>query len=160
MRRACVVCDIDRVIVDSREWEKYIPKDSKDREGWDNFLKQNHLAKPNKEMLNFVIILSKVFPILFVTGRENYSISRMLAKKQIREFSDGKLPVGPMNRNKLFMRDYDDFRDPAEVKEDILVKEILPKYIPVLAIDDNIENVKMFKKHGILTYHYKKLLEG
>ena len=158
-KKACIICDIDRVVVDSREWEKYIPEDNRDREGWKNFLKFHNLAKPNKLMINFVVLLSRVFPILFVTSRENYSSSRAIAKNQIRDFSNGKLIVGPLSQHKLFMREFNDFREAHEVKEDILVNKILPLYEPLLAIDDNKDNIGMFKKHGIRTFHYKGLLE-
>lgn len=155
-----IICDIDRVIVDSREWERHIPEDNRDREGWKKFLKFNYLAKPNKFMINFVTLLSKVFPIFFVTSRENYSNSRVIAKVQISNFSDGKLKVGPLYPNKLFMRDAEDYREAHEVKEDILKNKILPNYQPILAIDDNDENIAMFKRHGIRTFHYKGLSNG
>ena len=159
MKKVCIICDIDRVIVDSREWEKYIPSDPTDRDGWNKFLAHHGLAKPNKPMLNFVLILNKVFPILFVTGRENYSNSRLITKKQIKEFTNGKITVGPLNPNKLFMRELNDFREPCKVKEDILKEKILPYYQPILAIDDNEGNIEMFKKYGITTFHYKRLVE-
>lgn len=159
MRKTCVICDVDKVIVDSREWEKHAPKDVKDRLGWKNFLEHSTLAKPNKEMRKLMLTLNGIFPIIFVTSRENYDNAKMITQKHIKEFSHGKILVGPWYKNKLFMRSKDDFRSPAEVKEEILRKKILPFYAPVLAIDDDIENIKMFKKYGIYTYHYKGLLK-
>lgn len=159
MRRACVICDIDRVIVDSREWEKHIPKDFTNRAEWDEFLKYHYLAKPNKVMINLILVLSKVFPIFFVTSRENFGNSRKIAKEQIREFSNKRLSVGPLSKHKLFMREKNDFREAPEVKEGILKNEILPNFQPILAIDDDKGNIDMYKKHGIHTFHYKGLLK-
>lgn len=157
MKKLCIICDIDRVLVDSREWEKFIPEDQKDRAGWLNFLKHSYLAKPNKPMIEAVKKLAKVFQILFVTSRENYGNSRMIAKKQLRDFSNGELAAGALCPHKLFMREANDFRNSDEVKEDILKHKILPYYTPILAIDDNKDNVAMFRKHKILTFHYKGL---
>ena len=106
-----------------------------------------------------MLTLNKVFPIIFVTSREDYDNAKMITKKHIKDFSHGRISVGPLHKNKLFMRPKDDFRSPADVKEEILKKKILPFYAPVLAIDDDIENINMFKKYGIYTYHYKGLLK-
>lgn len=159
MRRAIIICDIDRVIVDSREWEKHIPKDFTNRAEWNEFLKYHYLAKPNKVMINLLSVLGKVFPIFFVTARENFGNSRKIAKQQINQFSNGLITVGPLNKHKLFMRDKDDFREAPEVKEDILVNQILPEFQPILAIDDDKGNIDMYKKHGIRTFHYRGLLK-
>lgn len=157
MKKPCIICDIDRVLVDSREWEKHIPSDRTDRNGWNNLLKYSHLVKPNKSMLKLIIQLSKLLPILFVTSREDYNTLKMITKNQIKDFSNGELTLEPNHVHKLFMRKANDFRDSDKVKEDILNKNILPIYEPILAIDDNADNIKMFKRYDIPTYHYKGL---
>ena len=47
------------------------------------------------------------------------------------------------------MRKHNDFRPSDKVKEDILKKEILHDYSPLLAIDDEEPNVKMFENNNI-----------
>lgn len=158
-KKACIICDIDNVIVDSREWGKYIPEDNRDRAAWKMFWKNANLAKPNRSMLNLISILSRVFPIIFITSRENYENSRMITKEQIKKFSFGAIQVGPLQPSKLYMREAFDYRKPYEVKEEILLNKVLPTYNPILAIDDDKDNVKMFRKYNIFTYHYKGLTE-
>ena len=46
----CVICDIDNVYSDSREWIKHLPKVSS-REAWDEYHSKQYLAKPNKIMI-------------------------------------------------------------------------------------------------------------
>ena len=42
-------------------------------------------------------------------------------------------------------------------KEEILKNKVLPLYFPLIAIDDEIENINMFKRNNILVNHYTKL---
>ena len=160
MKKACIICDIDGVYTDSREWNKHIPENVKDREGWVNFLKQNKLCKPNKPIILVLKMLSKVFPILFVTSRENYGNMRKITKEQIRNFSNGTINVGPLSRHKLLMREANDFREAHIVKEEILKRDILPYYYPLMAIDDEPSNVEMFRRNSVFTKHYTDLRKG
>lgn len=157
MKKACIICDIDGVYTDSREWNKYIPKDIKDREGWNNFIRHNNLCKPNKPIILVLKMLSKVFPILFVTSRENFGNMRKITKEQIRNFSGGAISVGPLFKHKLLMREANDFREAHVVKEEILKRDILPYYYPLMSIDDEPSNVEMFRRNNIFTEHYKEL---
>lgn len=160
MKKACIICDIDGVYTDSKEWNKHIPTNIKDREGWTNFLRYSNLCKPNKPMILVLNMLSKVFPILFVTSRENFGNMRKITKKQIREFSGGAINVGPLCKHKLLMREANDFREAHIVKEEILKRDILPFYYPLMAIDDEPSNVEMFRKNNILTKYYTDLRKG
>ena len=53
------------------------------------------------------------------------------------------------------MRKENDYRPSSEVKKDIIEQEILPKYVPVIAIDDDIRNIQMYNDLGILTLQVK-----
>ena len=53
------------------------------------------------------------------------------------------------------MREENDYRPSSEVKKDIIEREILPNYIPVIAIDDDIRNIQMYNDLGILTLQVK-----
>ena len=52
----------------------------------------------------------------------------------------------------LYMRAENDFRSSAEVKRDILLHDILPKYNVLFAVDDEEDNIKMFQTLGITAY--------
>lgn len=149
----CIICDLDGVYFDSRAWGKYAPQDKEDREGWNEFHKHVEVCKPNHELIEVLIKLNKLFPIIFLTSRESIPALRSATLKQIKRGSGGFIHIG--TRNKLFMRKANDYRSSAEVKKELL-KKLRGKYTPLFAIDDDLENVKMFEKEGIKTIHYTK----
>ncbi len=53
----------------------------------------------------------------------------------------------------LYMRELNDRRPSEAVKEDILTKEVLPRYNIRFALDDDIKNCEMFAKYGIPVLH-------
>ena len=54
------------------------------------------------------------------------------------------------------MRPENSYEEDFIVKEALLRQHILEKgLMPVLAIDDNIKNIAMFKEFGIFTIHYQ-----
>lgn len=153
----CIVCDIDNVYTDSRDWVKHVPKGdlAKSREAWDKYHTYHHLVKPNKFIIRMIVKVSKTMPILFVTSREDRGDMRKLTIEEIENFSNDMIKIGGTSVHKLYMRKDCDYRDSDVVKEEILLKEILPhKYKPILAIDDEPSNIDMFKKHGIDTRLY------
>ena len=48
-----IILDIDNCVLDSREWEKYIPTENT-REGWNNYHDHYYLTTPNPEMIDFI----------------------------------------------------------------------------------------------------------
>ena len=152
--KKCILCDIDGVLVDSSNWVRYIPKERDDREGWNYFAKLPMLCTPNKIMLNLISIVGTLIPIIFVTSRED-ELLRKATIKQLEDFSNGAIKIG--SKHKLLMRPYADYRDAWQVKRDLLENFVLPSYEPILAIDDEPDNILMFKSLGIPTWHYTKL---
>ena len=53
----------------------------------------------------------------------------------------------------LYMRELNDRRPSEAVKEDILTKEVLPRYNIRFALDDDIKNCEMYVKYGIPVLH-------
>ena len=157
MRKKCVICDIDGVYTDSREWEKHAPKNPKDRTGWNNFMNYSHKCLPNPPIISIMKELSKVFTIIFLTSREDTPLLRIISKEQIENFSNGEISLNKGSEHKLFMRSFDDYRKAWEVKEEILKDKILPEYEPVWAIDDDPSNIEMYRTHNIPVYHYTDL---
>ena len=150
--KICAIIDIDNVYVDSRKWNEKLPT-TNDRAKWDEWHANKELSKPNRPIIKLTKALHKFMPIFFVTGREDRNGLKEFTIKQIEKYSHDTIKIG--ERNKLFMRKENDFRPSAEVKEEILKKEILGKgYQPIIAIDDNKENAEMFRKNGITTRLY------
>ena len=80
---------------------------------------------------------------------------------QIKEYTDGKINMqDPKCVHKLLMRDEFDYRPAPIVKEEKLLQVIQHNYIPLVAIDDEIENCKMFMKYGmeVICYDIEKQL--
>jgi hypothetical protein len=152
----CIVCDIDGCIFDSRNILKYIPEDKNSRIGWDNFNLHLYEIKPNNNLINIIKLLSVTYPIIFLTSREHvvnknintYNITIDTLNKAFNGFAPINYP------HKLIMRKYDDYRDSHIVKEELLIKHILPEYNPLIAIDDCEKNIAMFSSYGIDTIHY------
>ena len=153
MKKNCIICDLDGVFFDSREWSKYVPKEKEDREGWDNFAEHVDCCKPNKPFIKTLAEVNKLIPVIFITGRENTEFLSKRTKKQILRASN--YAFTPNINCKLIMRRANDYRNVSDVKEEV-VKKLLLSYNPIVAIDDEIENIKMYQKHGIPTLYYTK----
>lgn len=80
--------------------------------------------------------------VLVVSGREDDKDCR---KDTIESFIDDAI----FCEDKLFMRKAGDHRHDFDVKEQILLEDILPKYYPVLAVDDRDTPVGMWRMNGI-----------
>ena len=151
-----LIVDLDNCYTDSREWLKRAPQvteENKDeaRSLWDKFHSLSHLAKPNKSIIDLISTLGFFFPVFFLTSREDRGCNREVTKKQIADFSEGRVKVE--GNNKLLMREDCDYRPSDEVKQD-MIRTLLMDCEPVLAIDDDLANCRMFKRHKIPTYKY------
>lgn len=151
-KRNCVICDIDGVLFDSRKWEEEVPK-GKDREEWDNFEKKVYLCTPNKPFIDLIATVNKLIPVVFITGREESPFLFKETKKQIVKNSNFKLI--PNINCYLFMRKYKDYRDVEVTKEEI-AKKVMTRYNPIIAIDDDERNIKVYDKLKIPTLLYSK----
>lgn len=153
--KKCIICDIDGVYVDSSKWAPFIPAGRDDREGWDRFASEVSRCTPNFDIINTLKIVGKFIPILFITSREGSPVLKAATEAQIKVFSENWIEIG--DKHKLFMRPYKDYREAWWVKQEILQRDVLPNYKPLLAIDDDLDNVVMFRGFGIPTIYYTKL---
>lgn len=153
--KLCVICDIDNVYSDSREWIKHLPSVSKakDRKAWDEYQTKHYLVKPNKKIIDKISHISKYVPIIFITAREDRNDVRKNTLREIESFSGDTIKIGILH--KLYMREEGDYRSSDVVKEEILIREVLNKgFKPIVAVDDEEANIEMFKRHGIPTKLY------
>ena len=150
-----VICDIDNCFTDSREWNKLIPQNSTNRAAWDNYLDHYYLCKPNKSVIDLVCATAELLPIIFITGREDRKDNRHHTIMQIKEFSKGIVDMQNVDcHHKLLMRSEFDYRPAPIVKQEKLIEMINAKYIPIVAIDDEVDNCKMFLSYKIPTILY------
>ena len=82
--------------------------------------------------------------LIFVTGREGTA--------KLREQTEAQLDLYFPNYT-IFYRPENDYRKAAEVKKEIYLNNIKGKYDILFAIDDDIQNIRMFEKLGIHTLH-------
>ena len=123
-----IICDIDGVLMDGPWWDDiedfYLNMDSWYPIDWTVY------------MVNCFYKLG--YKIIFLTARDEKV--RVKTTQQLKE-------LFPFNIN-LYMRPRGDMRESYIVKEEHLM-ELMEKYDILFAMDDEIPNCQMFKKHGI-----------
>lgn len=155
MKDKCIIVDIDGTIALDKHGE-IIPTDFT-REGWNEFHKHMDMYDADR----FIPIWSTInmiecivndslgtIPIFFVTAREDTGKGKIRANTL--ELIDNCF--GCVVDEQLYMRAENDFRSSAEVKRDILLHDVLPKYNVLFAVDDEEDNIKMFQTLGITAY--------
>lgn len=151
-----IICDIDGVLFDSREWHKYYPKDNK-RESWDEFQTHYDVCMPNQHMIEFICNNIDKYNIVFITARESTPFLQKATIEQIQKASNNIIKIG--ENCSMLMRPYNDFRIDCIVKEDLL-KYLIGASDLFLAIDDSYANIEVFKKHVENTWYYDKFRGG
>lgn len=157
-KKICIIVDIDGTIVNEKDNSQIVLPIEDNREIWDLFHKNKQYYKPsqfkqNKNVVEVIKSLIKNIPdlfIVFLTAREDvkdkpifintYRLVKKIFNYQPNDFG---------RKFTILMRKHNDFRPSDKVKEDILKKEILHDYSPLLAIDDEEPNVKMFENNNI-----------
>lgn len=153
----CLIIDIDNTFVIDNIKTK-IPE-LNIRKAWDKFHEEhlNYAPEYFRPNINVIDLISRYYnsfeddykPILiFLTAREdaNNGLIRYNTTRLIEKFFTCQ-----NFKYILLMREFDDFRNSFEVKEDLLKQYVLPKYNPILAFDDDLSNVKMFRSYNITT---------
>lgn len=160
-----IILDLDGCLFNSNCLAKYIPEDKSSREGWDNFHRHYGEISINEEMVKFIATLITtrgLKSIDFVTSREDCNGLRKQTEEQILDALTNVLGLIPNFEKynidiRLYMREYEDYRNSSEVKKNILYASIVPfKHID-LAIDDDKENIEMYRMHNIKTLYYDNL---
>lgn len=154
-----LILDIDNCVLDSREWEKYVPKEST-REGWDNYYEHYYLISVNEDMVNYISELCKrgLERIYFITAREEIRDMRKITELQLNSAFHNIKQWKKIDKF-LYMRNACDYSSTASVKNNILHTHILSKVKIDLAIDDDIKNIEMYRANGIFALHYNKYIK-
>lgn len=157
-KKICIIIDVDGTIVSEKDNSQIILPTENNRKVWDLFHKNKKYYKVSqfKQNKNIVDIIKSIINnmpevyLIFLTARENVESKPIFINtyRLIRKIF-GFQPTAFCRKFDILMRKENDFRSSDIVKEDILNNEILPNYLPVLAIDDEEPNIKMFEKNGI-----------
>jgi hypothetical protein len=121
------------------------------REEWDEFQENYHNIAQIIPFIKNLILRFSGYKILFVTSREaRKDVIKNTFNSIIRCFTnlEEKLQLSP-NSFDLLMRNNDDYRPSHEVKKDIYTMFIKDRYDVEFAIDDEDENIKMWRSLGI-----------
>ncbi len=157
-KKMCIIIDVDGTIVSEKDNSQIILPTENNRKVWDLFHKNKKYYKvsqfkPNKNIVDIIKSIINNMPevyLIFLTARENIESKPIFINtyRLIRKIF-GFQPTAFCRKFDILMRKENDFRSSDIVKEDILNNEILPNYLPILAIDDEEPNIKMFEKNGI-----------
>lgn len=139
----CIIVDLDGTFFNNDDWvrDNYPPNDT--AEEWDKFTKGYRNEEAVDENIRDIVVgrfLCGEY-IFFVTGREDTHNSREKTNNAIREHINHPF--------KLLMRKSGDLRQNHEVKKDWLDYIRSKNFHVVLAIDDDIGNVRMFAENGV-----------
>lgn len=162
-KKKCIIIDIDDTLV----FENYLddlPTEN-NRETWDEYHCRRKFYEPEQytalqeviDMIKSYYIYKCCDPFLvFLTSREdtcNGKIRTNTLKLIYKLFGDilsiRSLGFGK-NSHALLMRKENDYRPSAVVKEDLLNEYVLHDYQPILAVDDDTSNIKMFTSKGAI----------
>lgn len=151
MKRKAIICDIDNVIVDTSHILKEAEKQPTTVKKWEYF--QRHCTDKslpiNYEIVNLLKHLNyfgNKREIIFITARSDV-IYRQTKRQLELIFYPTKIKF------KLYMRNGEDGLSACEVKREI-VERLSERYDFEFAIDDELENCKMFKSCNIKTLQY------
>ena len=127
-----IICDIDGVVLECPGWEDL-----------EDFYQNLELCTPVDWAVYLIKGLQKQgIKIIFLTARD--SKCYCFTKYQLEQIFD--FPID------LHMRLHGDTREDWVVKEEYIV-EFKNKYNILCCIDDNAENCKMYRRHGLTALH-------
>jgi len=146
-----VICDVDGTLVDIEDRVKLataLAKDGK-RMNWNVFLDPENiydLDKPNEDVIELVKSFIANGHRVIITSARNER-HRAVTKKQLEDFG--------IKYTKLYLRADDDFRNDADVKEEILGEIREDGFDPQVAIDDRQRVVDRWRELGINCYQVR-----
>jgi hypothetical protein len=132
----CYLFDIDGTLADLNHRLHYIQRKPKN---WDEFFRASADDKAIAHICDLARHLSKVKPIVFVSGRSD----------QVRCETEDWLEREVGRRGPLYMRSARDTRPDYIVKAELLDALMADGYDPIMAFDDRDQVVKMWRGKGI-----------
>lgn len=158
MKHKCIIVDLDDTIT-KEPFDGDVPIEN-NRDFWDKYHSDREfystkIYKPERNVIDFIESYyngSYIKPmIIFLTARENLDLIRLNTYRFIRKnFKCFHSPQDFGNKYYLLMRPENDFRPSDVIKEQYLKENILPYYNVIMAFDDDIRNIDMYKRNNIL----------
>ena len=139
----CVIVDVDGTIADMGKGEKW----GRQAYDWDKVLND----RPKKHVINLVRSLwLDGDRIIFLTGRDGVAQSDTEAWINIHVFNDlGITNAFSSNQAEIYIRTAGDMRPDCDIKEELLRKNILPRFNVKFALDDRQQMVDHYRALGI-----------
>lgn len=133
---AAVIVDIDGTLSDASHRQDLVRGPKKN---FDKFYDLCHLDEPHDHICNLVNLLSPTYKIVLVSGRVERTRAATVAW----------LRKHYVTHDALYMRPDGDFRADDVLKAEILDRDILPNFTPIMAFDDRDRVVAMWRRCGI-----------
>jgi hypothetical protein len=145
-----ILLDIDKTISQTPEkklFKKY--KDEIANADYSWFIDYISTFSPTDFSLHLVDLFTSKYRIIFLSARNEKS--SLETEKWINTFFNFRRYFPP----KYFYRTDGDDRPDHEVKRDILINNILPKYNIIVALDDRRDNCIMYNELGITSFQVR-----
>jgi hypothetical protein len=145
-----ILLDIDNTISHTPEkklFRMYKEQIKNDDYSW--FIDYISTFTPANSALHLVDLFTSKYRIIFLSARNEKTSKE--TEKWISTFFNFRRYFPP----KYFYRKDGDARHDYEVKRDILVDSILPKYNIIVAIDDQRDNCVMYNELGITSFQVR-----
>lgn len=132
-----IVCDIDGTLANVEHRVSHVQKEPKDWKSFNAGIADDELNIWCSEILK--TMKNEGYDIVLLTGRAESELE--VTKKWLEKHSiiyDG-----------LFMRKSKDRREDSDVKKDIYINEIEPKWSVLFVLEDRLSVVKMWREIGV-----------
>ncbi|MDG2216942.1 MAG: hypothetical protein P8L46_02725 [Acidimicrobiales bacterium] len=136
----CVIVDIDGVLADAEHRQHHLDPPWRD---WDSFFSEAGGDDIFEEMVTVLELLRQDLVVVLLTSRPTW-----IQRETLRW-----LGLYKIRWDLLVMRPMGDFQPSPGFKRYETHSLIEREYVPRLAIDDDMRNVRMYRKEGLPTLH-------
>ena len=133
-----VIFDVDGTLCDVRPVRHYLDSGKRN---FHRFHSSSLFCRPNWGVLQANMLLPRTLAAIVVTAREN----------RYHRVTHDWLHKWNIRHERLYMRNWGDYRPDYEVKSEILEQIRNDGFNPVHAFDDNPDVVRLWREHGIPT---------
>ena len=136
----CVIVDIDGVLADAEHRQHHLEPPWRD---WDSFFAEAGGDDIFEEMVTVLELMREDLIIVLLTSRPTW-----IQRETLRWLS-----LYEIRWDLLIMRPMGDFQPSPGFKRDETDNLVERSYTPRLAVDDDMRNVRMYRKEGLPTLH-------
>lgn len=141
MKQGAIVFDIDGTIADTSPRMHLIKPPAGEKKNWGKFFRESAKDKPFQHaQLMYEAMLAVNVPVFFVTARPESN--RKITEEWLGDNSFDTYEA-------LYMRPDNERKPDFEVKRDIYLEKLQPKYEIIAAFEDRLHVAKMWREQGI-----------